>query len=299
MTSHQPVSNPYSSIKIEFKSSNVNTKFDVDAHVFDLCGGTFKEELSTNISKAIKSNVLDVYVTGPFNNLKTRKSHFSVIFGSFLKGWPLKDSFLCRYLHTLASRMNSMNDSKIDTSYCQSYTEISIRKHEFGAENLWHCLAPKNGKSRNTIKRMSFVLSFDTKLGNKGFLIVRDALDFLLFSMKKQSKNPIGILLLDHLKDHAQGLYNHLMNGSVSKDLVGEKLTNNMDAQFSGGYSISSNDWFNHFMVDYDIIRFLKDYVGYTSWSDVPLSERGYCYRGYNAKTILPEWHIEEEKYNK
>jgi hypothetical protein len=70
-------------------------------------------------------------------------------------------------------------------------------------------------KSGNTIKRMSFVLSFDTKLGNKGFLIVRDALDFLLFSMKKQSKNPVGILLLDHLKDHAQGLYNHLMNGSI------------------------------------------------------------------------------------
>jgi hypothetical protein len=112
VTSHQPVSNPYSSITIEYKSSNVNTKFDVDADVFDLCGGTFKEELSTNINKAIKLNVLDVYVTGPFNNVKTGKSHFAVIFGSFLKGWPLKDSFLCGYLHTLASKMNSMKDSK-------------------------------------------------------------------------------------------------------------------------------------------------------------------------------------------
>jgi hypothetical protein len=35
---------------------------------------------------------------------------------------------------------------------------------------------------------MSFVLSFDTKLSNKGFLMVGDALNFLLFSMKKQSK---------------------------------------------------------------------------------------------------------------
>jgi hypothetical protein len=89
--------------------------------------------------------------------------------------------------------MNSMKDSKIDTSHCQFYTEINIRKHEFGAENLWRHLAPKNGKSGNTIKRrMSFVLSFDTKLGNKGFLVVRDALDFLLFSMKKQAKIPFG-----------------------------------------------------------------------------------------------------------
>jgi hypothetical protein len=51
-------------------------------------------------------------------------------------------------------------------------------------------------------------------------------------------------------------------------------------------------------MVDYDIICILKDYVGYTSWSDVLLSERGYYYHGYNSKTVLPEWHIEEEKYN-
>jgi hypothetical protein len=148
VTSHQPVSNPYSSIKIKYKSSNVNTKFDVDADVFDLCGETFKEELSTNISKAIKSNALDVYVTGPFNNLKTGKKHFAVIFGSFLKGWPLKDSFLCGYLHTLASKMNSMKDFKIDTSHCQSYIEINIRQHEFGAENLWRCLAPKKWKKR-------------------------------------------------------------------------------------------------------------------------------------------------------
>ncbi len=114
-----------------------------------------------------------------------------MIFGSFLKEWPLKDSFLCGYLHTLASKMNSMKNSKIDSSHCQSYTEINIKKHELGAENLWHRLAPKNGKYGNTIKRVSFVLSFDTKLGNKGFLMVRDALDFLLFSMKKRSKIPL------------------------------------------------------------------------------------------------------------
>jgi hypothetical protein len=136
-------------------------------------------------------------------------------------------------------------------------------------------------------------------LGIRQFLIVKDAIDFLTFSMKKREKNPVGVLLLDYLKDNVQGLYNHLMNGSVSKDLVAEKLTNDMDAQFKGGYSISSNNWLNHFMVDYDIICILKDFVGYSSWSDVPISERGYCYRGYNSKTSLPDWHIEEEKYNK
>jgi hypothetical protein len=73
---------------------------------------------------------------------------------------------------------------------------------------------------------MSFVVSYDIKHGSNGFLIVRDAIDFLTFSMKKRDKNPVGVLLLDHLKDHTQGLYNHLMNGSVSDDLVAEQLTN-------------------------------------------------------------------------
>jgi hypothetical protein len=222
-----------------------------------------------------------------------------VKFRSFLKGWPLKDPFFCGYLHILASKINSMKDSKIDTSHCQSYTEINIRKLEFGAENLWRCIAPKNGKAEIQLKGCLLFYPLIPNLATRVFSWLGMPLIFFLFSMKKRANNPVGIILLDHLREYAQGLYNHLMNGSVSKDLVGEKLTNNMDAQFSGGYSICSNDWLNHFMVDYDIIRILKDYVGYTSWSDVPLSERGYCYHGYNAKTVLPEWHIEEEKYNK
>ena len=55
----------------------------------------------------------------------------------------------------------------------------------------------------------------------------------------------------------------------------------------------------NRFMVDYYIIQILKEYVGYTSRTEVLMTERGYCFRGYNAKTVLPEWDVEEEKYNK
>ncbi len=90
---HQPVSNPYSSINIEYKSNNVNTKYDVDADVFDLCVGTFKEELSTNISKVIKSNALDVYVTGPFKNIKTKKKPFCCDIWSFSQ-WMAIEGFI-------------------------------------------------------------------------------------------------------------------------------------------------------------------------------------------------------------
>ncbi len=120
--------------------------------------------LST-MEKPGKAILLDVYVTGPFNNGKTGKSHFVVIFGAFLKAWPLMDSFLRGYLHTLATKMNSVKVSKIDTNHCHLFTEINIRKHEFGKESEWRRLAPKNGKSENTIKKNVFhcILRYQTR----------------------------------------------------------------------------------------------------------------------------------------
>ena len=98
--------------------------------------------------------------------------------------------------------------------------------------------------------------------------------------------------------DHAVGLYDHLLAGTGNVDLVETKLTNDINSYFIGGYSISCQTPLNRFMIDYDITRILKEYVGYTSWDEVPMTERGYCFRGYNAKTVLPEWDVEEEKYN-
>ena len=221
------------------------------------------------------------------------------MYGSFGKAWPLKASFLCTYLHTLAGKMNYMRGAKIDANHCCSYYDINTRKHEFGTENVWRRMSPRNGKPGNTIKRMSFVVTFNTVHNNLGIERVKEAIDFFFFTMKKREANQVGELLLSYLKDHAVGLYDFLMAGAVNQDLVEEKLTNDINSEFMGGYSMSVQNPLNRFMVDFDIIRILKEYVGYTSWSDVPMSERGMCYRNYNSKSFLPEWDIEEEKYNK
>jgi hypothetical protein len=121
------------------------------------------------------------------------------------------------------------------------------------------CLAPKNGKIGSTIKRMSFVLSFDTAHNNHGIDKVKDAIEFFLFTMKKRETIQAGELLLDHLKDHAVGLYDHLLSKAGDVDLVENKLTNNINSQFIGGYSMSRQNPLNRIMVDYDIIRILKE----------------------------------------
>jgi hypothetical protein len=64
------------------------------------------------------------------------------------------------------------------------------------------------------------------------------------------------------------------------------------------GYSIHYHERLNRFMVDYDIVRILKNYVGYSSWDDVPLKLKDLCYKNYNSKMPLPSWNGDEERYS-
>ncbi len=96
------------------------------------------------------------------------------------------------YLHVLARKMNSMKGSKVDLNHCHTYYEINTMKHEFGSKSVWHCLAPKNGKSGNTIKRMSFVLSFDTVHNKFGIDKVKEAFGFFK-NMSSTLWNRFGI----------------------------------------------------------------------------------------------------------
>jgi hypothetical protein len=66
--------------------------------------------------------------------------------------------------------------------------------------------------------------------------------------------NPIGPLLLDYIKENSSGLYKFLMKVGKNEDLVAEKITNDIDQQFSGSYSLHWNYSLNHWLVNYDII---------------------------------------------
>ncbi len=127
--------------------------------------------------------------------------------------------------------------------------------------------------------------------------MVKDAIEFLAFTMKKKETGPVGGLLLDHLKDHAVGHYRHVTLHQLSVKSAEESLTNEIDAQFQGGFTINVNAWLNRFMVYYDIIRVLKDHVGYKSWDDVSTTEREYCFKNYSSKPSLPMWKTVQENY--
>jgi hypothetical protein len=144
------------------------------------------------------------------------------------------------------------------------------------------------------VKRLSFVYSNDNN--NREGIV--ESIKFFFVSMKKRDDNPIGALILEDLKETAEGLYRHLMKGdNKSEDLVAEKIT--QDIHFSGGFNVIWNDTLNHFLVDFNIIRILKNHIDYNSWSDVPMEQRELCYRGYNGKDTLPDWNIEQKGYGR
>ncbi len=50
-----------------------------------------------------------------------------------------------------------------------------------------------------------------------------EPIKFFFMSMKKRDNNPIGNLVLNDLKETAEGLYRHLMKGDTkNEDLVAE-----------------------------------------------------------------------------
>ena len=79
--------------------------------------------------------------------------------------------------------------------------------------------------------------------------MVKDALEFLAFTMKKRETGPVGGLIMNYLKDHVEGLYRHITERQPSMRSAEETLTNDIDAQFQGDFTIKTNAQLNRFML--------------------------------------------------
>ncbi len=71
-----------------------------DENVFkSICGGDLRKKLAER--NTIKLNSFDIYITGPFCNKKTGKSHWVVVNGDRGKSHVLKRRFIWKYLSCL------------------------------------------------------------------------------------------------------------------------------------------------------------------------------------------------------
>jgi hypothetical protein len=254
--------------------NNTTFKFDnndKDASIFDsICGNDLKKEIAKNVKLSMKTDTVDIFITGPFHNAKFGKSYWIVVCGDYGSVWTLKSQFIKGYIGTLLTKVKK---PIIDIGHSNSYYDINIRKYEFGKESVW-----RRKDQIKTTKRLSFVYTCNIANKRNGKQGRIKAIKVLFMSMKKRDINPIGPLVIDYLKEHASSLYEYLLKKKPNEELVAKDLTDDINKHFCAGFVFHWDDRLNHWMVDYDIIRILKCYVGYSSWTDLPTKQRELCY---------------------
>ena len=112
---------------------------------------------------------MEVHVSGPFQNSKSGKSHWIIVFGDNGQTWLIKPELVTGYLQCLLADIVT----NIDIEHCETYYEINIHQNEFGSVSLWKRVQKNNGKPPQNINILSFVYSCDTtdeKIEKQGFL---------------------------------------------------------------------------------------------------------------------------------
>jgi len=277
-------------------TSNVwgNSKINNDKMLENMFGGDFKANIANSIKTTSTAKNIEVYVTGPFRKEKTGKSYYVLVFADMRKAFFIKSEFLRGYVGYC---LKALNVSNVDTDYSQTFDDINIRKKEFGSESEW-----KRTKQNKTISTISFVMSCATTKEKQIGQILKQSLDLLFKIMEKRNNNPIGTSIVDYLEENQSGLYKYLLKkgqqNEMSEEDAGTMLTNDTHEHFKCGYTLKFGDSLNRFMVDYDIVRILSQYIGYSSWGDMNKSNLKKCFRDYDNLFELPDWgSIQQERY--
>jgi hypothetical protein len=127
--------------------------------------GNLKKTISENVLKTVKSNSMNVHITGPFLNKKSGKSHWVVVCGDFGQAYMLKAQFIGVYLETLFKEREKVTKSNVNINQGKSYYEIGIFMEDYGEDNLWkHCVSKDASKTGPPGKRVSFVYSCDNMI---------------------------------------------------------------------------------------------------------------------------------------
>jgi hypothetical protein len=161
-----------------------------------ICGGYLKKKLADTAVNHFKQNSVDVHITGPFHH--SGKSHWVVVYGENKEAFMLKAQFILVYISCLLRDWVKVTKSNINIDHCKTYYDIGIRKHQFGSESLWK----RTGELKTPVKKISFVYSYDTKIGDTaGKEELMEAIKFFFMSMKEHADDPIGPLFLDYIHE--------------------------------------------------------------------------------------------------
>ncbi len=78
---------------------------DKDASIFaSINGDDLKMEVAKNVKSSMKTDTVDIFITGPFRNAKAGKSTWIAVFGDYGSVWKLKSQFIKGYIGTLLTK---------------------------------------------------------------------------------------------------------------------------------------------------------------------------------------------------
>ncbi len=78
---------------------------DEDASIFNtICGNDLKKEIAKNVKLSMKTDTVDIFITGPFRNAKTGKSSWIIVCRDYGSAWTLKSQFIKGYIGTLLTK---------------------------------------------------------------------------------------------------------------------------------------------------------------------------------------------------
>ena len=140
--------------------------------------------------------------------------------------------------------LSQIKTTNIDIGHCETYYEINLRQQKFGQNSVWKRVQKNNEKAPQIVKRLSFVYSCDTteeEIGKKGS---NEAIRFFCLSFKKRESNNVGPLILDHIKNHTEGINKYLMRDKPCQDDLANKITDDTNQAF-GGFDVIWNNCLN------------------------------------------------------
>jgi hypothetical protein len=108
-----------------------------------------------------------------------------------------------------------------------------------------------------------FVFSCKTSEEAYSLAHIKRNLDKVLWSLKACTHNPMGNIIWNYCQESEVYIMNYMMGVHYSEDAVQEKITSSIDTAIKNGYSIKFSTHLDQFMVIYNIIRVLRDEMGY------------------------------------
>jgi hypothetical protein len=109
--------------KSQHVAKTVKSNSEDENEFKSICCGNLRKKIAENYT--IKSNLVNIHITGPFFNKKSGQSHWVVEYGDSGKSYALKPRFIWKYLSCLLLDWEKVK-KKVKIDHCYMHYEIGI-----------------------------------------------------------------------------------------------------------------------------------------------------------------------------